>query len=472
MMFLKLVLFLGVFVGGSFCKVQAMSLDWSGQYRFEWSEIDKTSLGNPGDRKSYGVNYLSLNPKIIASDGINVTAKLILLPNADYPNSQIGQLWGTGFGGATTDPSQNNGYAQSKPTSNLNVSQLYLSINQEYGAILLGRAPFDFGLGMVHSSGNGAFDHWAEVRDMVAYKFIVGDWSWMPAISKVYHGSTSQSGSITEKMFHLQYNSEDTGSTIGFLWEERNGSVDVNDMKNLGGTFTGSALSDSFNLRRNSFFLGRKFDSWEFKVEASSLSGSTGLLVAGEGINFNGYGIASELIFPAKDSKWSYNTRFGVATGNDFASKDFEGFQFNRNYDVSFLLFNHPLGRRDFLGTSLIRKNCTDAQSNCSGNSYDDETISNAFYFSPLMGYKYSEKSELLMSLTYARTMANATGATNPGKELGYEADFKFVYRPTAHIQWVNQIGMLMPGNAFRNGDEGLENSFMYGIESKAVISF
>ena len=50
-------------------QAMAFNLDWSGAYRFEYTEIDRANLSDTSARKSYGLNYLYLQPKFIASDG-------------------------------------------------------------------------------------------------------------------------------------------------------------------------------------------------------------------------------------------------------------------------------------------------------------------------------------------------------------------------------------------------------------------
>jgi len=448
----------------------ALSIDWTGKYRFEWTEVDKTTLGDPGGRKAYGLNYLSLSPKIIAADGINVVSKFLVLSDANstYSNSQFGQMWGTGFSSSnnSTNSGQSNSYGKNKPSSSLLVSELYLTINQEYGAILLGRAPFEFGMGITHNAGNGPFDHWSEIHDIAAYKFIVGNWFFMPAIGRTYDKDPEQGANIYEQIFQLQYQNDDTGSLIGYLQEERRGPTETNDILNTSGISGG--VAGGINLKRTNVVFGRKWESLEFKMEIGLQSGDTGLINSmGEGVQFNGYGIAAEAYLPRLTSKWDYNFRFGMATGDDPNTKNYEAYQFDRNYDVAFLLFNHRLGQKDFFSTNLIKD-----QNRNTSSSYDDEAIGNAIYLSPLIGYKYDEHLDLFNSLTYAQLLANSTGATGLSKNVGFEWDFKVVYKPNPRIQWVNQLGVLFPGAAFRNGDGDLSNNTTYGFETKAAINF
>ena len=70
----------------------ALSVDWTGGYRLEYTEIDRPSLADSKERKAYGLNFLYLQPKILASDGINIVSRFDVFSNAHpaYKNSQLG----------------------------------------------------------------------------------------------------------------------------------------------------------------------------------------------------------------------------------------------------------------------------------------------------------------------------------------------------------------------------------------------
>ena len=126
----------------------AVSIDWSGQYRFEYADISSTSLDDPKLAKSYILNQLSLSPKIIAADGVNIIGKFEILTNDQYPDSQTGQNSGKGpskVGGNSSSKDDSSVAGNKQGSSNLQVSQLYLNVNQEYGSLVVGRAPVEFG---------------------------------------------------------------------------------------------------------------------------------------------------------------------------------------------------------------------------------------------------------------------------------------------------------------------------------------
>ena len=155
-----------------------------------------------------------------------------------------------------------------------------------------------------------------------------------------------------------------------------------------------------------------------------------------------------------------------MATGDDSASTDFGGYAFNRNYDVAMLMFNHRLGQRDFFNTNTF-KNTTYGV----GDSADDEAISNAMYIAPSATYAWNDRLDLRNTVVYGQLM-NVQNTVDSSKDLGLEWDIELVYKPSERVQWVNQVGLLFPGAAFKDGSSGLENAFTYGFASKAAISF
>ncbi len=448
----------------------AISIDWGGTYRFEWTQVERPSLTSPYGMKAYGLNYLSLSPKIIAADGVNIVSRFDVLGNQDafYRDGQFGQLFGQGW--ATGAAGQSNVYSQQQRATGLTVSQLYLNINQEYGALVAGRAPIEFGLGMTHNAGTGAFDHWADTEDLMGYKFIVDNFFFMPIFGRVYD-NISQGNQIQDVIFHLQYESKDSGSLIGIMHQTRKASPGANDAP-LAGVGNTNGVGQ-YDVQTVNFILGREWESFGFKMEAGFNSGSIGQRTStNEEVKANGYGIATEMYFPRKESKLGWSLKLGMATGDDPTSAGaYEGFQFDRNYDVAMLLFNHRLGQKDFLTTNAIKDTTKDFS-----NSLDDEAVSNVVYVAPKLSYIWSDRLDLNNTLVYAQLLTNpVVGNSNFEKDLGLEWDIEFVYKPMDRIQWVNQLGVLLPGKAFKNGDGtggNLENATNVGFASKVAISF
>jgi hypothetical protein len=466
----------------------ALSVDWAGNYRFEYVEVDKPALedfaGGPV-RKSYMLNYLSLSPKIIAADGINIIAKFDVLPSDQYTASQTGQIFGRGptransTGSSSFDDSAVAGRRQG--STNLVVNQLYLNVNQEYGALVVGRAPLEFGMGLSHSAGNGAFDHWFDSEDMVGYKVISGNLSIMPIFARVYDYSPAQGRDIQDFIWDVQYNSSESESSIGVMHQTRTAGPVANDAP--AGSFGGTATTGSWKTQDVNLYFSKGFESVKFKMEAGFKSGGTGVTAptTGDEIKLNGYGLAFELDFPRGEGKWHTKVRAGMASGDNPSTSNYEGFHFHRNYDVAFLLFNHPLGRYDLFRTAAQRAAnrlvaCAAPPCGTYGvdEALDDESISNATFLAPSFDYSMGEKWEWTNRFTWAQLQTNPLSNLNidVDRNIGFEWDTGFVYRPHDKIMWVNEIGLLMPGAAWQGGTNNYGKGFTYGFTSKAAISF
>lgn len=451
----------------------ATSIDWSGGYRIEFTEIDRPTLADAKERKAYGLNYLYLNPKIVASDGINIVGRFDIFSSEidSYKNSQLGSVIGGGLRRAGTNNGANVN-SQNSEASTLRVSQLYLNVNQEFGSLVAGRAPVEFGLGITHNAGLNPFDHWYDTKDMIAYRFVVDNVSFMPLYGKVAQQDFGQGVTISDQAFVFEYDNKDNKAKAGVFYQIRNSSRESNDALTAPGlTIPGGGLVEgAWNTKTVNLFFGRAWEAFEFKLEASFLTGETGITVAGENVKFNAYAIAAEVLFPSEDaSKWDFSTKFGVSSGDDpKTTGTIEGYQMDRNYDVAMLLFNHRMGQRDFLTTGITH---TEAGLTV-GNSADDESIGNAVYIAPSLNYKWSEKMDWKTTLIYAQTVVNPTNSVDFKKDLGTELDIELIYKPRERVIWSNQIGVLFPGSAWNDGASGLENKTNYGIATKAAITF
>lgn len=462
-----------------FQAAQATWVDWSGTYRFEYIDIGKPSLGaSTSEGKSYGLHYLTLQPKILASDGISIISRLEFLSNKspDYASSQIGQTWGgSDYGKSSSGNGGVNNVTRSNMiNTNVKIRELFLKVEQEEGVLLLGRAPYEFGLGMTHNAGDGPFDHWYDTKDLMAYKFYVGNLSFMPMLSRTFDASPDKGQMNQEQTFEILYDNKDAGAKIGVLFERKNAATSVvadnvnSDWALALNNGVAPTAVGGFSFERTGFLLGRTWETFNFQIEAAFEKGNTGYQTASaESIEINGYGVAAELNYKELDSKWNYSLLLGVASGDNPDSTKYEGFQFDRNYDVAMLLFNHRLGQADFLRTNIIKNRNLDA-----GNSFDDEAISNASYLSLKLGHDWKERWKWGYSLTYAQLLNKVNSASDMKKDLGLELDVALTYLPRARVQWVNEIGILRPGEAFKNGSAGLDNEMAIGFTSKAAISF
>lgn len=462
---MKKIIFLALFAMST--HAHALSIDWSGGYRLEYTEVDRPTLADGKERKAYALNFLYLQPKILASDGINVISRFDIFANSHpaYKNSQLGSTFGSGAGAGG-----NNVTSENQNASLLQVSQLYLNVNHEYGSFVAGRAPIEFGLGITHNAGLAPFDHWYDTKEMIGYKFVVDNISFMPILAKVFQKDFGQGVTISDQIFVFEYDNKDIGAKAGLFHQTRRSSLESNDALNLPapGPAASPTLSGGWSTQTINLFFGRSWEAFQFKLEASFLTGDTGLSVAAGAVKYNAYAVAAEMLFPA-ESKWEFGAKFGVASGDDpTTTNTLEGYQFDKNYDVAMLLFNHRMGGKDFLTTKNIH---TDSSLSV-GNSADDEAIGNVVYLAPSVKYKWDERLDIKSTLVYGQLMVNPTNSVDFSKDLGAELDMEVIYKPRERVIWSNQLGILVPGQAWKDGASNLENKLNYGITTKAAITF
>ena len=472
---------------------QAGDISWSGLYRIEYFQSENLELDGVKRRDGYFLHHLVLNPKFIAGDGITIYSRFDLFNNCQFGGgSQAGQLMGDGITNSSNcssnTPAPSNGksnvFSSSQNPESLMVNELYLSWVQEFGVFVAGRAPLQFGLGLTYNSGNGPFDHWLTNEDMIGYKLVFGNLFIMPILGKVNQGGNAANsqnnldigGGVTDYMIHLQYDNPETDLSLGAFAQIRIASAYGDDTPAGPNGVGGAGATDRLGFKNQNvnLFTKQKFGDLSVGVEAGLQTGTSGA-VRSDGItqvSTNGFGLAAELGYTPKASSWSEVLKFGAASGDDPGTTDiYEGFTFNRNYNVGLLMFNHPLGSANFFRTQLIRDTTTNAS-----NNIDNETVSNAVYIAPSTDYKVRDNLSFGATLLYARLQQDpiqvSGSAAGTAKDLGFETDFRVNYKPYERFTWLTEIGLLFPGAAWQGGSSNFGNSFAYGLSTKAAISF
>ncbi len=481
--------------------VFAGDIEWSGLYRIEGYQLHNSELRgsgydstNPRSGKkqlAYGLSHLVLRPKITAGDGLTIYGQFDIFNSPTEANSQMGQLWGSGVRSeATTPTSQDNSntLSHTQNAETIQVSQLYLTYNHEFGQLIAGRAPVHFGLGITHNAGRGLFDHYYDTRDMVGYKVIMGNLYVLPMLGKPSAGNINRSNNLDDYMIQVQYESPETDLEMGLFYQWRKGGdqaadapIGVGTDQALGGPGASNAPGCAANANEScsapvdtktvNIYVARDSERIRLAMEGSFVSGSSGVVTSShDKVTWSGFGLAGELEYRPEASRWKWGLKAGYSSGDDPATvAKYEGFSFNRNYDVAMLMFNHPLGQADFLRTGAVIGKVYDGTTN-NINRPDVEAISNAIYVAPIAKYAFNDHWSLDNSII--------TGwlSTNPmlgqkAKALGYEWDLHLNYSPRKGVAWINEMGFLFPGSAWK-GDGTYESSMAYGFGTKAAISF
>ena len=192
------------------------------------------------------------------------------------------------------------------------------------------------------------------------------------------------------------------------------------------------------------------------------------MAVHGDSVEYKGTGLALEFEHRPQGKSFVWGIKAGQATGDDSGSdKSYDGFIFDRNYDIAMMLFNHQLGNADFLQTGFIGGG---GQGGANGNTgYDVEAISNATYIAPYFNYQWKPK--------WLVTAKFVTGTLNQefndgDTDLGFEVDLGLNYKSDDNFVWVNEVGFFTPGKAFEGGSSNFDTDSALGFVSKIAITF
>lgn len=443
----------------------AGDINWSGKYQIESQLIKNLNLGSKAQESSFLNHHLVLNPHIVAADGITIHTRFDIFNNTDYKNSQFGEFFG-GSGGST-----NTAVTGETEDETIAVTELYMSWTQQFGSLIAGRAPVQFGLGLTHNAGNGEFDHWFDRKDLVGYKFVFGNIYLMPMYGKVKEGDAENDDDIRDYMIQASYENLDTDLEIGLFFQQRKANPGGNDLDPASNIFNAAATKDgtsSFNVKTYNLFVKKKNGPFSIGLEASMQSGDTGLIATANSqkIELDAYALAAEVAYKPEGSKWEWDMKLGSISGDDKnTASSYEGYLVDRNYDIALLLFNYMLGD----GSSLIgNENYIKAVN--AKTKVDVGQMSNTLYLAPGFNWKWNDKWGMKGRLTYAQLAQEQQNGQS--KDLGYEIDLGIYYRPFERFVVALDTGYLMTGDAFKGGTLNNENDDAYGIITKAAVSF
>jgi len=472
---------------------QAADIEWSGLYRVEGFSQNKPDLTN-GDRGlDYGLQHLILRPKIVASDGFTIRSQFDVFNNSSYPNTHLGQYWGTGprdrsgvAQNSTHTADQSNTFSTAGAGGTISVSQLYFTWDHEFGSLIVGRAPLQFGLGMTYSAGMGMFDHFYNTLDMVGYKLVFGNIFVEPMIGKSSSGAINRNDDVRDYLIQAQYDSPEDGIELGVMYHlrqtnDQGSDGPLTDGANPSGSIlgTGSPTFTSASIQNINVYALKDTSLWHLGAEFGLQSGKAGVQNTGDDhVTMSGFGLALEAEYHPDDSNWKWGLKAGYATGDDPSSTgSYEGYIFNRNYDVAFLLFNHPLGSYDVFRTRMIGGG--GGQPNYNGANPgsheiagpDIDAISNVLYLAPYGIWKMNDRWNMKGVLATGMLNVDPSGV-GAGKAVGYEFDYSINFTPRKGIAWLNEVGVLAPGSAFKGGSNNFGTGVTYGFQTRAAISF
>ena len=435
----------------SLLSAQASDVFWDGFYRSQAHYYDSLSLsdGNTSiDRLSYANHWMSLRPKWAITDKVSL-------------HSQMDMLYQQGFGDSAflyQDPAYSSSILQfseqvlpnsSNPLNNILISRAWAEINSDIGMIRFGRMPVHWGAGMIFNAGMAPTQFVGDTADRIQYSKQFGPVFLLAALENRQENYISVQDDSNAATFSLFYAGERVqGGIYNVLSKQRSETTEF-------GQYTGdiSAQAD----------LGALDLEFEFALQYGSGSLDNGL----DDVTQLAFGGVLDAQLQMDEIGVGFNV--GYASGDtDLNDKKFTQFSFDRNYDISLMLFDQVMPT---LSPLVINSTNMGLETSAArvGNG-----ISNAMYIQPRVSYKLSDTFTPELRALFAKAAALPDDESNPN--YGLEIDATLNYQPVEKFLLRTQLGYFMPGSYISSyTDEDFGGGFdqnAMGAEINAIIRF
>lgn len=449
---------------------QALDLDWSGQFRAEAHRVGNYTLSDtntstdpsrddeggyyvPGGGSStsnFQSLFVRLQPKAIVNDNVTLKSEFWL------GNPVFGV-----FGDAAPQTSdQQHYYSTFSSGSSFSAQRFWGEFTTDFGTVHVGRAPLQWGLGLVWNSGDGVWDRYQSTGDVIRAVSKFGAFSFIPSIVKYSAGNNLGGGAIgvSDYALALQYENPDQDMEGG-----------VNFIRRIGGgsngIFTGitpaldTVSTVGFNYTTWDIYGRKKLGKFSFAGEAPISSGTVGQF------EYSTFAIALESGYQISES-WDAHLKAGRAPGQAGSSSKYRAFYFHPNYRLGMIMFNYQLA--NFASNSTANAS-TDLKSPF------DNPITNANYLSA-GGQFQSDKWAFHGDVIFAQanevakagetffnswTRTLQTNATGPAQSdsLGWEFDLGTSLQWDDNIQFKADLGFFFPGDFYKFSNTATDNA-------------
>jgi hypothetical protein len=473
-----------LFFAGS---AQALTLDWSGyfrashdfvhDYQMNKGEPGYSSLGGQGEdipgegnhNATFSSLFLRLKPRVLVNDNIIVHSEW----NVGDPVTGF-------FGRGVPNYDRNNSFSTSKDALSITASRLWLDVHTDFGTVQVGRAPMDWGLGIVFNAGDRPFDRFQSTSDTIRLVSKFGYLSLMPLYSKNAMGqslagardpllNTVQAGEddVTDYGVGLRYENPEEDLDAGVLYYKRNAGSVQNNYYAPSNQSTYSQGANDINLRLFDFYAKKEWHRFGLAAELPLWSGEIPD-VNGVGSHNTYKATAMAVEASLKYDTWKHMLKAGTAPGQAPAttrarSSTFSAFQFHRSYKLGLILFNYNLHNFGLANPDAVPNAAGGYTYPRTVSPYDAE-ITNAKYVM-LSSEKHWEQWGMNLGVVWAQANQSAqagldaynhtthqwfTSVANQEKSLGLEVDYGVRYNWDDNISFGVDVGMLFPGNYFK----------------------
>lgn len=432
-------------------------LFWDGHYRAQAHLYRSLSLSESNPNRIQQIDYLNhwlkLNPVFRAAPNVAVHAQLDTLYLQNFGATGVldsDQIIGDEslYFSQRMEPDSTDG---AYGASNIRVSRVWTEWQSPVGLFKLGRMPLDWGTGMVFNPGDQATQFTGDTVDRFQYSHSFDSIYLMAATELRNEGFISEMDDSVAGNIALYYASERIEGGLYALYDHHSQSSVESSYGELTLDLFGKANSGPLNVEAEFAFI---YGSGDLENGFDNIERMTFGGVLDAHLKFGAFGGGLNL---------------GYAHGDDNPDdKEFKTFSFDRNYDISLMLFDQVLP------TLAPSVNNTINQGLETSAALTGNAIGNAMYIQPRFDYRLSEQLQFVASGLFARAAVLPEGEEN--KNYGIEANADVIYQPTSKLRVQTKLGAFFPGNYFGSAsDEIFGGGFdapAYGAEANVIIDF
>lgn len=438
-----------------FSTAQAVEVFWDGHYRSQAHYYKSLSLSssndNAIDRLQSVQHWGSIKPSWILSPNVRLHSQMDMLYFQPFGNEAFtyqDPAWST----AGLD------FADSlRPTTegdtglnNIMVSRLYAEVVSDIGIIRFGRMPIHWGSGMIFNAGDQPTQFVGDTADRIQYSNQFDSVFLLGAIEVRDEGFSSLADESVAGTFSLYYADERVQGGLYNVYANQRSE------------------STSFNQFTIDGFLGADMGALKTELELAVQFGSGDLVGGLDEVKQLAFGGILDAELAMDELGVGFN--LGYASGDsDIDDKEFKQFTFDRNYDISLMLFDQ------IMPTLAPTVSSSANQGLEYGAARVGNGIANALYAQPRISYKVSDSFRPELRVLFARTAQlpeTEAGNTNYGVEVNANLN----YMPLEKFHLRAQMGYLFLGSYLTNySDEELGGGFdenPYGVELNAIVKF
>jgi len=466
--------------------VSALELDWGGQFRSEahWIQNYTMDVGatTPDTVRAAAGGYyvppggvpnahfqslfLKLYPKIIVNDNIYLKSEW-------WVGDPIFGFYGSGAP-YTADGRQY--YSTQSRGSTITGQRYWAEFLSDVGTVQIGRAPLDWGLGVVWSSGEGTWSRYPSTGDVIRLLSKFGAFIFSPTIVKYSTGNTIGGAYDTTNFTNVAGHERVSDYSLAMTYEDvdEDFKFGVNFIKRLAGAAQGAG---SGYLGVNGRPVGLNYNTWDLFLNKIIGPVSLGLeapISGGDigGIKYSSYALAFESKWRITDS-WDLDMQAGRApgqvNGESLNPSSYKAFYFHPDYRLGLIMFNYQLA--NFRGPNT--QNTASTLGNALLSPFDNP-ITNANYVTIMGRYKVG-KWGFRLKWIYAKADVTAkqswwffnswnrrfyqAALDQSSNSLGWEADGGLTFNWDDYFQFHWDFGWYFPGKYYEFSNTTLRDN-------------